>query len=169
MEAAQNVPDECTTLYSLFPAPVPRPSMYNSSLSSSLCQGAGREMTGCRYCSKRSFNLLEGFDVGIRDAASLRFAWSTSGVRKMRFPLDLRMQLSLNRGGIASVGRPFCFLLSAYCLPLPAAPTFFNSAPVVASTSACSEFPCESMVTMAGKSFASKTHIASGTPSSSSR
>lgn len=48
-------------------------------------------------------------------------------------------------------------------------PTFSSSAPVVAATSACSEFPCESMVTIAGKLRASKTHIASGTPSSSKR
>src|SRR5208283_4026394 len=48
-------------------------------------------------------------------------------------------------------------------------PTFSSSAPVEAATSACRELPCESMVTMAGKSRASNTHMASGTPSSSSR
>jgi hypothetical protein len=74
----------------------------------------------------------------------------------------------------------FCLLPSAFCLPPTAhlpicppaylpAPTFSNSTPVAAATSACSEFPCESMVTMAGKSLASKTHIASGTPNSSSK
>jgi hypothetical protein len=44
---------------------------------------------------------LEGFEIEIKDSASLRFAWSTSEVRKIGFPEDLRMQVALKWGGIA--------------------------------------------------------------------
>ena len=63
----------------------------------------------------------------------------------------------------------YCVAPTAYFVPPPPPPTFANSAPVVAATSSCNEFPCESMVTIAGKSLASKTHMASGMPSSSSK
>src|SRR5262245_41609772 len=45
---------------------------------------------------------------------------------------------------------------------------FANTAAEAFSTSACSELPCASMVTMAGKSVTRSRHIASGMPNSSS-
>ena len=52
---------------------------------------------------------------------------------------------------------------------VPPAPTFSSSAPVADHISSWSDLPWVSMVTMATKSRASNCHMASGTPSSSSR
>jgi len=60
-------------------------------------------------------------------------------------------------------------LITTYCLlfTLPyAANNFSNAAFDLFSMSACKLLPCASIVTTAGKSFTSITHIASGTPKS---
>ena len=160
--------------HSLFP----EPSAYNTSLSSSLCQGARRDnrlsllraTTGIMGTADGT--KPRGWSLPVQPSAGAGSAEVRAVCVPLRFlrpgkmePVSVSHQEPQRRAEDAHLCATRC--PSAY-FPV-AAPTFSNSSPVAASTSACSEFPCESIVTMAGKPFASKTHIASGTPSSSSR
>ena len=115
---------------------------YRASASTEDCQSTGPDLLS--RCGGISRPRISGFDCG------------ASAVR----PPNIILTFGVLPGTAFLRGR------SLLCHNVTGSASFASSFADAFSTSACRLFPCESIVTMAGKSLTMMCHMASGTPKS---